>query len=61
MAKSFLERHGIKYQEFNVAEDRAAREEMIRKSGQMGVPLIDIDGELILGFDEAKLKEKLGL
>jgi glutaredoxin len=61
MAKSFLERNGIKYQDFNVAEDRAARDEMIRKSGQMGVPLIDIDGDLILGFDEARLKEKLGL
>jgi glutaredoxin len=61
MAKSFLGKNGVKYQDFNVAEDRAARDEMIRKSGQMGVPLIDIDGDLILGFDEAKLKEKLGL
>ncbi len=61
MAKSFLEKNGIGYQEFNVAEDRAARDEMVRKSGQLGVPLIDIDGELILGFDEARLKQKLGL
>jgi len=61
MAKKFLEDNGIKYQDLNVAQDRAARAEMINKSGQMGVPVIDIDGELILGFDQARLKEKLGL
>ena len=61
MTKKFLEDNGIKYQDLNVAEDKAARDEMISKSGQMGVPLIDIDGELILGFDQAQLKEKLGL
>ena len=61
MTKKFLEDNSIKYQDLNVAEDKAAREEMINKSGQMGVPVIDIDGELILGFDQAQLKEKLGL
>jgi glutaredoxin 3 len=61
MAKKFLEDNGIKYQDLNVAEDKAARDEMINKSGQMGVPVIDIDGEFILGFDQAQLKEKLGL
>jgi len=61
MIKKFLEDNSIKYQDLNVAEDKAAREEMINKSGQMGVPVIDIDGELILGFDQAQLKEKLGL
>jgi len=61
MAKKFLEDNGIKYQDLNVAQDRAARAEMINKSGQMGVPVIDIDGELILGFDQAQLKKKLGL
>jgi glutaredoxin 3 len=61
MAKKFLEDNGIKYQDLNVAQDKAARGEMINKSGQMGVPVIDIDGELILGFNQAQLKEKLGL
>lgn len=61
MTKKFLEDNSIKYQDLNVAGDKAAREEMINKSGQMGVPVIDIDGELILGFDQAQLKEKLGL
>jgi glutaredoxin-like YruB-family protein len=61
MTKKFLEDNGIKYQDLNVAQDKAARDEMINKSGQMGVPVIDIDGELILGFDQAQLKKKLGL
>lgn len=61
MTKKFLEDNSIKYQDLNVAQDKAARDEMINKSGQMGVPVIDIDGELILGFDQAQLKEKLGL
>ena len=61
MAKKFLGDNGIAYQDLNVAEDKAALEEMINKSGQMGVPVIDIDGEMVLGFDQAKLKQKLGL
>ena len=61
MAKKFLGDNGIKYQDLNVAEDDAAREEMISKSGQMGVPVIDVDGEIVLGFDQTQLKQKLGL
>ncbi|HJX69894.1 MAG TPA: glutaredoxin domain-containing protein [Dehalococcoidia bacterium] len=61
IAKKFLADNGIPYQDLNVAEDSAARKEMVRKSGQMGVPVIDIDGELVLGFNQAQLKEKLGL
>ena len=61
MAKKFLEDNGIQYQDLNVAEDETARREMIDKSGQMGVPVIDVDGTLVLGFNQAQLKEKLGL
>ena len=61
MAKKFLGDNGIAYQELNVAEDKAAREEMISKSGQMGVPVIEIDGEFMVGFNQAQLKEKLGI
>ena len=61
MAKKFLEDNGIEYQDLNVAEDKAAREEMIRKSGQMAVPVIDIEGEFVIGFNQAQLKQKLGL
>jgi len=61
MAKSFLDANNIPYQDLDVAEDKAAREEMISKSGTMTVPVIEIDGEILLGFNEAQLKEKLGL
>lgn len=61
MAKNFLDKNGILYQDLNIAEDKTAREDMINRSGQMSVPAIEIDGEFIIGFDEAQLKEKLGL
>ena len=59
MAKEFFDEHKIEYKEFNVAEDAKAREEMIEKSGQMGVPVIDFDGEIIVGFNKAKLAKLL--
>lgn len=61
MAKEFFKNNSVQYEEKNVAIDASAREEMIAKSGQMGVPVIDIDGKLIIGFDEPRLKEALGL
>lgn len=61
MAKSFLESNKISYKEFNVAEDKAARDEMIKKSGRMVVPVIDIDGQIFVGFNQGELKKKLGL
>ena len=57
----FLEEHGIAYQKLDVGTDKEAREEMVRKSGQMGVPVIEIDGDIAVGFDEGWLKQKLGL
>jgi glutaredoxin 3 len=59
--KKLLEDNGIAYQDFNVGTDRVAREEMVHKTGQMGVPVIEIDGDIVVGFDEGWLKEKLGL
>jgi len=59
--KKFLDDNGIQYQDFNIAEDKAAREEMIKKCNSLAVPTICIDGEVIVGFNEALLKEKLGL
>jgi len=61
MAKSLLDANNIPYQDLDVAEDKAAREEMISKSGALAVPVIEIDGEILLGFNEEQLKEKLGL
>ena len=61
MAKKFLDDNGIKYQEFNVAEDKAAREEMRRKCHSLAVPTICFDDEVLVGFDKAQLRAKLGL
>jgi glutaredoxin-like YruB-family protein len=61
MIKKFLTQNNISFQELDVALDKTAREEMIRKSGQMGVPVNEINGEVIIGYNEARLKEKLGL
>lgn len=61
MVKSFLDANKIPYKDLDVAADKAARQEMVGKTGQMVVPVTDIDGELLIGFDEAALKDKLGL
>ncbi len=61
MAKSFLEKNHIPFQDLDVSTDKAARDEMISKSGQMGVPVVDIGGEITVGFNETLLKQKLGL
>jgi glutaredoxin-like YruB-family protein len=60
-AKDFFQQHGIQYEEHNVAQDIARRQEMIEKSGQMGVPVITIDDKMIIGFDEDHLAEALGI
>lgn len=61
LAKAFLKDNGVDFIEKNVAVDRRAADEMIEKSGQMGVPVIDIDGEIIVGFDRDAIKRALGL
>lgn len=50
MAKEFFTNKGVEYKDVNVASDQSAAEEMVKKSGQMGVPVIDIDGKIIVGF-----------
>jgi len=61
MAKEFLSAHEIKFEEFNVAQDAKARDEMIQKTGQLGVPVIDIDSKIVIGFDRGKISELLGI
>ena len=61
MAKKFLDDNGIKYQELNIVEDKAARDEMKNKCDSLAVPTICFDGEVLVGFNEAQLREKLGL
>ncbi len=60
-AKQFLTEKGIPYQDIDVASDKAARDEMMKKTGKMAVPVIEIDGVAIVGFDEASIKKQLGL
>lgn len=61
MAKKFLADNGIEYQEFNIVEDKAAREEMKNRYNSLTVPTIRFNGEVLIGFNEAELREKLGL
>lgn len=59
MAKSFFQENNIAFTEKDVTDDAVAQEEMIAKSSQLAVPVIDIDGEIIVGFNQAKIKELL--
>lgn len=60
-AKDFFKENNVAYTEHDVASDLEKREEMIEMTGQMGVPVIRIGDDVIIGFDEPKLKELLGL
>lgn len=59
--KTFLEGHGIVFEDIDVSQDEKAREEMIKKSKQMGVPVVDIDGQIIVGFDKEKISQLLSI
>ena len=59
MAKKYLESKNVKYDEFDVSIDRNAAREMIKKSGQRGVPVLDIDGNIVIGFDKEKIDSLL--
>jgi len=61
MAKSFFKDNGFEYKDFNVATDLDKRKEMIDKTGQMGVPVIDINGKIVVGFDEQTIRAALGV
>lgn len=61
MTKEFFKQNNVEYAEKNVAVDAHARDEMIQKSGQMGVPVIDVDGKLVIGFDKPRLSELLSI
>ena len=58
-AKDYLSQKGIAYTDINVAQDREKANEMIQKSGQMGVPVIVIDNDIVVGFDQATLDKLL--
>lgn len=61
MAKDFFKEKNIAFTDYDVASDTEKRKEMLEKSGQMGVPVIIIDNDLVVGFDKPKVSELLGL
>ena len=61
MTKEFFKEHNVAYEEKDVSSDGKARDEMVGKSGQLGVPVIDIDSQVIVGFDKEKMSELLKL
>ena len=61
MAKEYLTSKNIPYEEVDVSRDRVAQEQLITKSGQFGVPVIDVGGKIIVGFDKRKLDEYAGI
>ena len=60
-AKDFFTANNVAFTDYNVGTDRATRKKMIEKSGQMGVPVITVGSNLIVGFDEPKLRELLAI
>jgi len=60
-AKEFFAEHNVTFTDNNVATDLEKRKEMVDLTGQMGVPVIRIDDDIIIGFDEGKIKELLAL
>ncbi len=61
MAKDFFAKHNVEYEEHNVAVDESALNEMVKKSHQMGVPVIDIGGEIFVGFDRPGISKALNI
>ncbi|MBI1839197.1 MAG: glutaredoxin family protein [Candidatus Colwellbacteria bacterium] len=59
MAKEFFKKYNIAYEEFDVASDEGKLKEMVSKSHQMGVPVIDIDGEIFVGFNRSEIAKAL--
>ena len=60
MAKDYLSSKGVSYQDIDVSSNQAAREEMVRVSGQMGVPVIVMNSEVLVGFDKPRIDSLLG-
>ncbi|MCS6829579.1 MAG: glutaredoxin family protein [bacterium] len=61
MAKRYLRERGVRFRDVDVSRDPAAARDMVRRSGQQGVPVIDINGKIVVGFDRVKINQLLGL
>ncbi len=60
-AKEFLKENNVLFEDTDVSTNQEAARDMIEKSGQMGVPVLDIDGQIIVGFDKERIKNALGI
>lgn len=61
MTKKYLREKGVRFKEVDVSRDPAAARDMVRRSGQMGVPVLDIGGKIVVGFDRPKINQYLGI
>ncbi|MFC1478153.1 glutaredoxin family protein [Candidatus Margulisiibacteriota bacterium] len=61
MVKNYLDENKVTYTNMDVSTDQNAAQEMVQKSGQMGVPVVDIDGQIIIGFDKERISQVLGI
>ncbi|GAB4487813.1 MAG: glutaredoxin family protein [Anaerolineales bacterium] len=61
MAKKYFREKGVKFKDVDVSRDAAAARDMVRRSGQQGVPVIDIGGKIVVGFDRPKIEKYLGI
>lgn len=61
MAKEYFKSKNLAYEEYNVSTDIQKRQEMITETGQMGVPVIKINGKIVIGFNKSKINELLGI
>jgi len=61
MAKKYFREKGVRFRDVDVSRDQAAARDMVRRSGQSGVPVIDIGGKIIIGFDRPKIDKLLGI
>ena len=59
--KEFFKEHKVEFEDIDVSQDEKALKEMVEKSGQMGVPVVEIDGEIVVGFDKEKITNLLGI
>jgi glutaredoxin-like YruB-family protein len=59
--KEFLRENNVQFEDIDVSQDRQALEDMIKKSGQMGVPVVDVDGNIVIGFDKQRIVELLNI
>jgi glutaredoxin len=61
MVKSYLQQKNMAFTDFDVSKDQTKAQEMVQKSGQMGVPVVDINGKIIIGFNKPEIDKALGL